>query len=92
MYEFEYSSQFKKDYKLMKRRGADMELISTVLGFLEQYGQVPREYLPHVLSGKYKGIWECHISPDWLLLYTRSDKVRLVRLVRTGTHSDVFKK
>jgi len=69
-----------------------MGALHAVLALLEQYGQVPQKYLPHVLSGKYRGIWECHISPDWLLLYTRTDKVRLVRLVRTGTHSDIFKK
>lgn len=75
----------------MKRRGADMEQISTVLEFLERSGQVPQKYLPHVLSGNYKGVWECHIQPDWLLLYEKSDKIRLIRLIRTGTHSDVFK-
>lgn len=91
MYALEYSNKFKKDLKLMVRRGFNVEELRTLLGYLEQDGQVPPSYRPHILSGDYENIWECHIKPDWLLLYDVSDTVKLVRLVRTGTHSDLFK-
>lgn len=92
MFALEYSGQFKKDLKLMIKRGANVEDIRTVLHHLEDEGQVPSTYRPHILTGKFNGIWECHIKPDWLLLYDVSDTIKLVRLVRTGTHSDIFKK
>ena len=92
MYDLEYSGQFKKDLKLMVKRGLDIEEMRTVLNFLANDGQVPETYKPHVLSGKFKGIWECHISPDWLLMYDITNTINLIRLVRTGTHSDLFKK
>lgn len=92
MYELQYSGQFKKDLKLMVKRGANVEDIRTVLQMLESQGQVEDSYKPHILSGKYEGIWECHIKPDWLLLYDITDTIKLVRLVRTGTHSDLFKR
>lgn len=92
MWELEYSGQFKKDLKKMVKRGADVELIRNAIGFLEKEGQVPASYRPHILSGVWQGIWECHISPDWLLLYDINDTINLIRLVRTGSHSDMFKK
>lgn len=92
MFALEYSGQFKKDLKLMIKRGANVEDIRIVLRSLENEGQVPDTYKPHVLSGNFKGIWECHIKPDWLLLYSISDTIKLVRLIRTGSHSDILKK
>lgn len=92
MFQLEYSGQFKRDFKRMVKRGADVELMRTVLHFLENDGQVPASYKPHTLSGNYQGIWECHIEPDWLLMYDISNTIRLIRLVRTGTHSDLFRK
>ncbi len=92
MYELEYSAQFKKDLKLMVKRGLDIDQMRIVLNYLASDGQVPASYLPHILKGKYAGIWECHISPDWLLMYDITKSVQLVRLVRTGSHSDLFKK
>ena len=92
MYELEYSGQFKKDLKLMVRRGLNIEDMRVALGYLERDGQVPDSYQPHILKGKFAGIWECHINPDWLLMYDITDSIKLVRLVRTGSHSDLFKK
>lgn len=92
MYELEFSRQFKKDLKLMVKRGLNIEDMRTVLDYLQRDGQVPASYLPHVLKGKFAGIWECHIAPDWLLMYDITDSIQLVRLVRTGSHSDLFKK
>ena len=92
MYELEYSGQFKRDLKLVVKRGFDVEKMRTILNFLARDGQVPDSYSPHVLKGKYVGVWECHIEPDWLLMYDKADTIHLVRIVRTGTHSDLFKK
>lgn len=92
MFNLEFSGQFKKDYKQMKKRGADMSLINHLIEQLEEKGQVPMSNKPHLLVGNYKGIWECHVAPDWLLLYDKTDSIKLIRLIRTGTHSDIFKK
>lgn len=91
MYDLEYSGQFKKDLKLMNKRGVNLNDLRKVLDYLIIKGQVPISYKPHILSGKYKGVWECHINPDWLLVYDINNSIKLVRLVRTGSHSDLFK-
>lgn len=92
MYNLEYSGQFKRDLKLMAKRGLNIEEMRKVLNYLAHDGQVPASYVPHLLKGKYAGIWECHITPDWLLMYDITETIQLVRLVRTGSHSDLFKK
>lgn len=77
----------------MPKRGYDIRNIAEVLEFLKNDGQVPEKYLPHKLVGrKYKGFGECHVEPDWLLVYDIQETICLVALVRTGTHSDLFKK
>lgn len=91
MYDLEYSCQFKKDLKLMNKRGVNLNDLRKVLDYLIIEGQVPISFKPHILSGKYKGVWECHINPDWLLVYDINNSIKLVRLVRTGSHSDLFK-
>lgn len=91
MYDLEYSGQFKKDLKLMNKRGVNLNDFRKVLDYLIIEGQVPISYKPHILSGKYKGVWECHINPDWLLIYDINNSIKLVRLVRTGSPSDLFK-
>ena len=91
MFDLKPTGQFRKDLKLCKKRGYDLTDIETVLEFLHQDGQVPDKYQPHKLVGKdYVGFWECHIEPDWLLVYDIQDTISLVALVRTGTHSDLF--
>lgn len=93
MYNLKPTGQFKKDLRLCQKRGCSLENIEKVLEFLHQDGKVPDSYLPHKLVGrKYEGFWECHIEPDWLLVYDVQEVVHLVALVRTGTHSDLFKK
>ena len=89
-YSIEYSGQFKKSLKLCKKRGFPIELLQEVVRILAEYGELPPKYKPHVLSGKYAGIWECHISPDWLLLWSKNDKELVLLLLETGTHSDLF--
>ena len=93
MYELKPTGQFKKDLRLCQRRGCNMETIAEVLDLLRQNGQVPEDYLPHKLVGRnFKGLWECHIEPNWLLVYDIQETINLIALVRTGTHSDLFKK
>ena len=89
-YSIEYSGQFKKSLKLCKKRGFPIELLQEVVRILAEYGELPPKYKPHVLSGKYAGIWECHISSDWLLLWSKNDDELVLLLLETGTHSDLF--
>lgn len=91
MYEFEYSGQFKKDLKRCVARGFNQAALAVVLDHLQRNGALPMTYRPHRLSGKFAHYWECHIEPDWLLIYDVKDTIKLVSLVRTGTHSDLFK-
>lgn len=67
-----------------------MKLLDKVVTQLIAEGILPQENYPHKLVGNYKGFWECHIQPDWLLIWAQDDNIRLIRLIRTGTHSDLF--
>lgn len=80
--------QFQQDLKRQKRRGKDLEDLIAVVEMLAHDGELPPEFNPHQLSGDWKGVWECHIEPDWLLIYAVTEKE--VLLIRTGTHSDLF--
>lgn len=91
MYRLEYTNRFKKELKQAQKRGLEMGLIKEVIILLENKGGLPTKYKPHKLSGNYKGFWECHIQPDWLLIWEQNDLDRLIVLTRTGTHSDLFK-
>ena len=91
MYELEYSGQFKKDLKRCLARGCKQSAIQVVIDLLQANGELPQKYRPHRLSGKFAHYWECHIEPDWLLVYDVKETIRLVSLARTGTHSDLFK-
>jgi len=84
------STKFKKDYKLCLKRGLKSELIDEVILLLEKEGKLPTKYKAHMLKGDYAGCWECHIQPDWLLIWEQSDEIKLISLIRTGTHSDLF--
>lgn len=85
-----YQTAFKKDYKRIKRRGYDIKLLETVIGLLASGKELPVEYKDHPLIGDYVGCRECHITPDWLLIYEISQKELILYLTRTGTHSDLF--
>lgn len=89
-YTIHYSGHFKKSYKRCKRRGLNIANFEEVVRLLAETGTLPAKYRPHVLSGKYAGIWECHIEPDWLLLWKQNDMELTLLLLDTGTHSDVF--
>ena len=90
MYSIEYSGQFKKSLKLCKKRGYSIDLLQQVICLLAEKGELPSEYKPHILSGKYAGVWECHIKPDWLLLWKQNNNTLTLLFLNTGTHSDIF--
>ena len=90
MYQLELSNRFKKDLKLAQKRGLKLELLDVVVTQLVEIGKIDSKYKPHLLKGNFKGYWECHIQPDWLLIWKQDDEIKLVSLTRTGTHSDLF--
>lgn len=87
-----WTSQFKKDYKLAMKRGLNMEELDNAIRLLAENGALPAKYLDHTLSGDWKGFHECHIAPDWLLIYAIENQMLVLTLSRTGTHSDLFRK
>lgn len=90
-YQIEYTGKIKKDIKLAVKRGLNLDLFKNVIILLEKDGKLPSKYKPHLLKGNFTGYWECHIQPDWLLIWKQDDDIKLVSLTRTGTHSDLFK-
>lgn len=84
------TGHFKKDIKLAKKRGYDLNLLGTVVDLLASGNTLTEKYKDHALSGGYKGCRECHITPDWLLIYEISNDELILYLTRTGTHSDLF--
>jgi mRNA interferase YafQ len=86
-----YSSQFRKDYKIIKKRGYDTRLFEEAVGILSVEQSLPSKYRDHALTGDYTGHRECHITPDWLLIYKIQDNQLILELTRTGTHSDLFR-
>lgn len=85
-----YEASFKRDYKRTKRRGYDLYLMEEVIDLLIQQRPLPERYKDHGLIGDYAGCRECHITPDWLLVYQTSQDKLILILTRTGTHSDLF--
>jgi len=90
MYEVSTAKQFQKDYKRCIKRGLQIDLLDEVVLLLTEFGALPPKYKPHLLSGDYANYWECHIKPDWLLLWKQNDEVQTIQLARTGSHSDLF--
>ncbi len=85
-----YSARFRKDYKLVKKRGYNTALLEEVLDILCEEQPLPPKYRDHALTGNFTGHRECHITPDWLLIYKIEAGELLLSLTRTGTHSDLF--
>ena len=86
------TTQFKKDYKLAIRRGLDIRLLEGVIADLAMGIPLPEKNRDHALSGNWIGHRECHVLPDWLLIYRIEDDVLVLTLSRTGSHSDLFGK
>lgn len=91
MYSIEYTNRFKKDVKRCQKRGLDLNEITTAVNHLQQTGTLPPEYKPHKLKGNYEGLWECHLKPDWLLVWEQNNQELKLLFMYTGTHSDLFK-
>ena len=90
-YEVRFTTQFKKDLKLAKKQGKDTEKLFAVIEKLANGEPLEEKYCDHDLSGNYKGCRECHIEPDWLLVYEVIDNVLVLMLYRVGSHSDLFR-
>ena len=90
MFALHTTKRFEKDYKLCVKRGLNIGLIHTVFELLEITGTLPPKYRPHKLRGNYTKHLECHIQPDWLLIWLCDNDKKEIHLIRTGTHSDLF--
>lgn len=84
------TTQFRKDYKLAKKRGLNMALLESVLSTLLARNALAPKYRDHALVGSYKDFRECHIQPDWLLIYRVDAEALVLVAVRTGSHADLF--
>ncbi|MCL2811796.1 MAG: type II toxin-antitoxin system YafQ family toxin [Clostridia bacterium] len=89
-YQIRRTSQFKKDYKRALKRGLAVDKLDKAIALLAQDGFLPLEYNDHPLVGNKKGLRECHIEPDWLLVYEIDHGILVLVLTSTGTHSDLF--
>ncbi len=90
MLKVRYSSRFKKDFKVIVKRGYDISLFEKVVMLLREDKPLPEKYNDHALKGDYTGHRECHITPDWLLIYKKENDMITLSLTRTGSHSDLF--
>ena len=90
MWTLEYSTQFKKDLKRIKHQPAKLQALKGVLTQLELQGSVSSSHKPHLLSGEYSECMECHIHNDFLLIWMDKEN-QTIKLIRTGTHSELFK-
>ena len=89
-YEIRNTSQFKKDFKLAKQRGLNIALLKDIVTKLANGEPLEARHKDHPLSGNWIGHRECHIQPDWLLIYRIEDDILVLTLARTGSHSDLF--
>lgn len=86
------TTQFKKDYKLAVKRGLKIDLLKGIIAALAMGEKLPEKNKDHALTGNWVGHRECHILPDWLLIYRIEEEVLVLTLARTGSHSDLFEK
>jgi mRNA interferase YafQ len=91
-YAVKYTAQFKKDYKLAIKRSLKISLLEEVVAALALGEPLPDKNKDHALTGNWVGYRECHILPDWLLIYRIENDVLVLTLARTGTHNDLFGK
>ncbi len=92
MLKIEFQGQFKKDFKLAVKRGCDIAELQKVISLLANEQLLPEKYRDHALtnSKEYNGVRECHIQPNWLLIYKIYQEYLILKLIRTGSHSDLF--
>lgn len=92
MYQVKFTTAYKKAYKLMRKRGLDISLLDEVVDLLRQGRHLEERYRDHGLTGDLAGFRECHIKPDWLLIYLIENDILTLTLIDTGSHSDLFRK
>ena len=92
MLELKQTSQFKRDLRRMVKRGAKMELLDEVIVILREKKPLPAKYEDHPLTGNWSGYRDCHIQPDWLLIYRIDNDALILTATRTGTHNEIFQK
>ena len=91
-YDLQFTSQFKKDLKLSKKQNNDLGKLFEVIDILANGETLDAKYKDHSLTGNYRGTRECHVEPDWLLIYEIRGDVLVLMLYRLGSHSELFKK
>jgi mRNA interferase YafQ len=89
-YTLSFINQFKRDFKTCKERNYPIPALQEVFSLLETNAMFPAKFYPHKLSGNYPGCWECHVKPDWLLIWEKNACTKDFKLIRLGTHSDLF--
>ena len=89
-YEVQYTSKFKKDFKVAIKRGNNSSLLKEIVTLLAEGKPLPENNRDHALTGNWSGYRECHITPDWLLIYKIYENSLILTLTRTGSHSDLF--
>lgn len=92
MYKIVYTNRMKKDVKLMKKRGKDIEKLVRILSLLANGNSLPVQYKDHPLSGSLRDFRECHIEPDWLFIYQIYEDTLILSATATGSHADLFGK
>lgn len=90
MYDEKPVKRFAKDLKLMKKQGKDLDKLQDVIDMLRNDIKLPLQYKDHWLTNNWKGCRECHIEPDWLLIYKIDESQNVIWLLRTGTHHELF--
>ena len=91
-YDIQFTTQFKKDLKLAKKQNKNLDKLFEVIDILANGGMLDEKYRDHDLKGRYKGTRECHIEPDWVLIYEIRNNILVLMLYRLGTHAELFKK
>jgi mRNA interferase YafQ len=90
-YKVKFTSAYKRSYRRLKKRGLNISLLDAVIEELRQGRLLHKKYKDHILKGNFAGFHECHIKPNWLLIYLIEDDVVTLTLVNTGTHTDILK-
>lgn len=90
MYKIKFTNAYKKSYQRLLKRGVDISLLDEVVDNLRQGVALEAKFKNHRLKGKFTGYYECHIKPDWLLVYLIEDKILTLTLIDTGSHADLF--
>lgn len=90
LYSVEYTNRFKKDVKRCHKRGFNLSELSVIIDQLQRTGKVSSNHQPHKLKGNYSGLWECHVQPDWILVWEQNNEKLTLLFMYTGTHADLF--